>query len=108
MNYREEDYGINLIFNISDSGIGIGAKDVDNLFGGFIQADAERNRKESGIGLGLAITKELVYKMNGTITMQSELGRGTDIRVVIPQKITDRTPAARVEDREEITAAVYS
>lgn len=64
-------------FDVTDTGIGIAAKDMDRLFESFTQADASITRRFGGTGLGLAITKRLVEMMGGQMQCSSELGRGT-------------------------------
>jgi PAS domain S-box-containing protein len=66
-----------LSFSVSDSGIGMTSEQVSNLFQSFNQADTSITRKYGGTGLGLAITKRLCELMNGTLTVESEPGRGS-------------------------------
>ncbi len=70
---------------ISDSGIGIEARDLPFIFDRFYRADAARtNNETSGYGLGLSIAKHLVTKHNGTISASSILGHGTTFLVKLP------------------------
>ena len=66
-----------VVFSITDTGIGISADQVENIFEKFTQADASTARKFGGTGLGLTITKHFVELMGGTISVQSELGGGS-------------------------------
>ena len=68
---------IELYFLVMDTGIGIKKEDHDKLFQSFTQADASISRKYGGTGLGLNITKQLVELMNGNISVESEVNRGT-------------------------------
>jgi len=105
--YRKEDYGVNLIVSVKDSGIGMSKESVENLFKKFSQADMGRTRKKGGVGLGLAIAQTIVNRMGGFITVKSELGRGSEFKIVIPQKVYDVSPIVELPDRNEINAAVY-
>ncbi|MFA5182082.1 MAG: PAS domain S-box protein [Syntrophales bacterium] len=69
--------GIDLVFSVADTGIGIPADKVDHIFEKFTQADTSTSRKYGGTGLGLAITKYLVELMGGTLRVRSELGKGS-------------------------------
>ena len=89
---RKEEYGVNLSVTVKDTGIGMEAKNVEKLFSSFNQVDTKRNRQEGGIGLGLAITEALVSKMGGFITVRSAPERGSEVQVVLPQKVADRAP----------------
>ena len=74
---------------VSDTGVGIAPEDCDKIFQAFRQADQTFTRQHSGTGLGLAITQSLVKMMKGTISVQSELGRGTSFEVQIPRRYDD-------------------
>jgi len=71
-------------FLIEDSGIGMSHESVANIFEEFTQADSSTTRKYGGTGLGLSICKQLVKLMGGTITLTSELGIGTEVKVILP------------------------
>ena len=74
---------------VRDTGIGIHAEDLDDLFTDYVQMDSQRNRNILGTGLGLSITKGMVDLMGGTITAESEYGKGTTFTVRIPQRIVN-------------------
>ena len=69
---------------IEDTGIGMDESAKQRLFTAFMQADGSTTRRFGGTGLGLAITKRLVEMMNGTVTVQSEPGKGSKFRVTVP------------------------
>lgn len=104
---RKENYGINLCVSVRDTGIGMEDVSLEKLFTSFSQVDTRRNRQEGGVGLGLAISKELVQKMGGTITVRSYPGKGSIFRFVVPQKVLDEKPIGQVENRERINIAAY-
>lgn len=69
---------------IEDTGIGIAEDARARLFEKFYQADTSISRRFGGTGLGLSIVKELIRVMNGSISFESELGRGSRFQIVIP------------------------
>lgn len=75
---------------VRDTGIGIPADKVDQLFEKFTQADSTTTRKFGGTGLGLAICKHLVELMGGEIHAESQLGVGTTVIVTIPFKVSQQ------------------
>lgn len=105
--FRKETYGINLIINVRDTGIGMTQESVEKIFTDFSQADGTTSRQQSGLGLGLSISNAMVRKMGGVITLRSTYGKGTSMRVTIPQKVIDENPVAMVKDPERINAALY-
>nr|MCR5755738.1 response regulator [Acetatifactor sp.] len=102
---RREDYGLNLVITVEDTGIGMADEHLEKLFTSFNQVDTHRNRKEGGIGLGLAISKALIQKMGGIITVKSKLGVGSSFKCVIPQKILDETPIVEIRDLDSLNIA---
>lgn len=81
-----------LKITVEDTGTGIAKKDLGMIFEAFAQTDSTRNRNVEGTGLGLAITKRLAEEMNGSIEIDSELGKGTKVTVRIQQAVVDATP----------------
>ena len=84
---------VNLLFSVSDTGIGIKPQDIGKLFKSFQQVDSKRNRNIEGTGLGLAISKQLVTLMNGNITVESVYGEGSTFSFAVPQKVVDASPS---------------
>ena len=70
--------------SVEDTGIGISAEQQKYIFDKFRQVDEMSVRPYSGTGLGLTITKKLVEKLNGTISIESELHKGTIFRIIFP------------------------
>ncbi len=77
-----------VMFEVSDTGIGIDPDAIKRLFEPFAQADSTISRRFGGTGLGLSITRHLVELLGGTVEMSSEKGRGTTVRFVIPFEVT--------------------
>lgn len=75
-----------LCLEVEDTGIGMSRSVQDKIFERFTQADSSTTRKFGGTGLGMSITMSLVNLMNGQIEIQSELGKGTKIKVKLPLK----------------------
>jgi signal transduction histidine kinase len=71
-------------FEVRDRGIGIPADDLPRVFNAFFRGDRSRSRETGGVGLGLTLAKRLVEAHGGTIAVDSELGVGTTVRVVVP------------------------
>ncbi|MFN2128769.1 MAG: ATP-binding protein, partial [Anaerolineales bacterium] len=78
---KENSY---LFLKIQDSGIGIPGEELPNIFNRFYQTDASSIRKAGGTGIGLALTKELVDLMQGTIEVKSILNEGSEFSIHIP------------------------
>ena len=82
--FRQEE---NLLFQVTDSGIGINEKKMDSLFKSYYQGDSSFTRKYGGSGLGLAICKLLVQKMNGKIGVKKNPYGGSIFWFTVPLKI---------------------
>ena len=86
-----------LQFTISDNGIGMSEEFLPHIFDTFAQEDATATNKYGSSGLGLAITKNIVEMMNGTIEVESEKGKGTTFRVSVTLEDSDHHEAAARE-----------
>jgi signal transduction histidine kinase/CheY-like chemotaxis protein len=76
--------GTNLIFEVSDTGMGIRKEDIPKLFDAFERMEMKKNRSIAGTGLGLPICKSVVDMMDGLILVNSEYGKGSVFTVIIP------------------------
>ena len=79
--YRLINDGTDVEFFVTDTGSGIDPNDLENIFGTYVSRDAD---EQKGYGLGLALCKTIVEKMDGTISVQSKLGEGSTFRFVLP------------------------
>jgi PAS domain S-box-containing protein len=102
-----DENNINLVMEVMDSGKGIQQDDVDKLFGEYMRVDLSKNKGIEGVGLGLAITWNIVKAMGGDINVYSEYGKGSMFTVTVPQKISSPEPLASVKDPDKIKVIVY-
>ena len=76
--------GSEIVLSVSDDGVGIGQEDLPRIFERFYRADKARSGELGGTGLGLSIVKHIAQLHGGRVEAESELGRGTRIRVILP------------------------
>jgi len=81
---QAERSGSEIVISVGDDGIGISKDDLPRIFERFYRADKSRGRELGGTGLGLAIVKHIVQLHGGRVEAESELGKGTTIRVILP------------------------
>jgi len=81
--------GYALAISVQDTGIGLSPESIGKLFNPFVQADEGTTRKFGGSGLGLAITRKLCRLMDGDVTVQSVLGKGSIFRMSVMSAIAD-------------------
>ena len=102
------EYGINLLIEVTDTGVGMSRKDISNVSKGFYQANKKRTRSTGGIGLGLNVVHGLVHSMNGFVAIESDGRHGSTVRVSIPQEIVDPTPCLVVEKTQDVNVVFYT
>jgi CheY-like chemotaxis protein len=76
--------GEQLVFTVTDTGIGIAQPKISQVFEAFQQADGSVTRQYGGTGLGLSITRELAHLMGGSVEAQSASGRGSTFSLTLP------------------------
>ena len=84
-----EQRGDDLVYRVSDTGIGIPEDQLDNVFAEFRQVDATISREYGGTGLGLSITKKFVEMHGGRIWVESTLGKGSTFWFTVPVQYRD-------------------
>lgn len=100
-----------ILISVKDTGIGISPTNIDKLFTNFSQAEVSTAAKYGGTGLGLALSRNLCHLMNGEISVESELGRGSTFTVRLPvensQKVAVASiPTKQVEPADTMEASV--
>jgi signal transduction histidine kinase/CheY-like chemotaxis protein len=87
-----------LVFSVADTGIGMSEEFLPHVFEPYEQADAEIGQKFGGTGLGLSIVKKMAEMMGGSISVTSELGRGSTFVVSLPFDVASAEQAAQLEE----------
>ncbi|EKP11775.1 NMT1/THI5-like protein [Leptospira borgpetersenii serovar Pomona str. 200901868] len=75
--------------NIKDTGVGIDPKYVEKVFERFFRVPNDRNKRVGGTGLGLPISRTILHKMNGEITLESRVGGGSNFKISLPLQSSD-------------------
>ncbi|MCX6560211.1 MAG: ATP-binding protein [Candidatus Aminicenantes bacterium] len=91
--------GLRIRLAVEDTGIGIAPEHLASIFERFHQVDGSSTRRYEGTGIGLTLVKEYVELMRGTISVTSELGRGTRFEIELPANLADLAPEAVRERR---------
>ena len=104
---KEHDYGINLCFEVRDTGIGMNEEQLEMIYDSFYKADSGRTRKTGGLGLGVPVVHGFVCSLGGFMTVESEPENGTMVRVSIPCKVVDSENCMSVANRETISLGAY-
>ncbi len=104
INFNSTSTGENLVFEISDEGIGIPEDKLTDIFKPFTQVDNSNTRHYQGTGLGLSITKNLINLLDGKIEVESSLDVGSTFTVTIPIKIIKN----RADIKPKIEIASFS
>jgi signal transduction histidine kinase len=89
------DYDNGIIVGVADTGIGIAPEDMERVLRPFEQVESSYARQKSGAGLGLPYAKRLAELHGGSLTLKSELGKGTVVTVALPPERVARPPEIR-------------
>ncbi|MCR5374401.1 MAG: response regulator [Lachnospiraceae bacterium] len=101
------EYGVNLQIEVTDTGVGMDADEIEKVFDRFYQSDSGRTRAAGGLGLGLSIVQGFVRAMGGFLTIESELSVGTRVFVSIPQQVEDSTPSVVISNPDKVCVAGF-
>jgi PAS domain S-box-containing protein len=104
--YKGKDRG-ELKIDVEDSGIGIPESQYDIIFEAFGQQSGQSNRIYGGVGLGLAISKRLVEKMNGKISVTSVVGTGSVLKVVLPLVEVSSAQFRRTDNDDVVSDIIF-
>jgi signal transduction histidine kinase len=74
-----------VLIHVVDNGMGIPEDQIERIFDPFVQVDASTTRKSEGVGLGLAISRDLARQMGGDVTVKSRPGRGSKFTLALPR-----------------------
>jgi signal transduction histidine kinase len=83
-----------VLVSVADTGIGIAKEDLSRVFSRFWRSDASRERVSGGLGVGLSVTKEIVDRHHGFISVESELNKGTTFTIHLPRDHRTKAQAA--------------
>ena len=104
---EEREYGINLLLEVTDTGIGMSRAELEMVFERFYQADSGKTRSANGLGLGLSIANGFIRSLNGFLTIESEPQGGTTVRVSIPQKVVGNDYCMSIRNPERLCLGAY-
>lgn len=101
---KNEDGNILFVrYVISDTGIGMSKEFMDHIFDEFSQENSDARTRYKGTGLGMAITKNYVDMMHGTISVKSEKGKGTEFVIELPLKAVERKDEIPMEKLADVS-----
>ena len=104
---KKREYGVNLVLEVTDTGVGMTEQEVEHIYEKFYQADSGRSRTVGGLGLGIPIVNGLARAMGGFIHIESVPGNGSVVRVSVPQEVADGSPCMTVADKDSIFAVGF-
>ena len=103
----KEAYGINLCFEVKDTGIGMTPDELERISERFYQANSGRTRSTSGLGLGMSIVSGFVSVLGGFMTIESKRDKGTTVHISIPQKVIDPSVCMSVSEPDKLALGAF-
>lgn len=107
IDFRRENYGINLIIDLMDTGIGMTDSQFTQMCDDFYQAQSGSGRMAGGLGLGLPIARGLLRAMGGFVHFDNKEHEGMQAHIVIPQGVESDAPSMEIADVERLCIACY-
>ena len=104
--FREESYGVNLVIDIFDTGIGMTDSQITQMYDDFYQADSGSSRLAGGLGLGLPIARGLLHAMGGFIYFDGK-GEGLQAHITVPQGVADDAPCMELAHADQLCIACF-
>ena len=101
------NYGINLCIEVEDTGIGMSPEELEHIYEHFYQGNSGRTRSTSGLGLGMSIVSGFLKALGGFMIIDSELGKGTRVKVSIPQEVIDPSKCMSLSTKENISIGAF-
>ncbi len=93
-------------FVIEDTGIGIGEDFKEHIFEPFTQEHQDARTNYNGLGLGMSIVKKLVDQMRGTVTVDSRLGRGSVVEIILPIRVDETWNGQPADEEQDVQSDV--
>lgn len=107
IDFRKEKYGVNLIIDLFDTGIGMTNSQFTQMCDDFYQAHSGSSRLAGGLGLGLPIARGLLHAMGGFVHFDNKENEGMQAHIVIPQGVEDEAPSMEIANVERLCVACY-
>lgn len=107
VDFRRESYGVNLVIDVYDTGIGMTESQITQIYDEFYQVETGSTRFSSGLGLGIPIARGLLHAMGGFIHFDSNGQRGLHAHITLPQGVADDEPCMSVVNAEKLCIACY-
>ena len=104
---EEQDYGVNLSIEVTDTGIGMSEEELERVYERFYQVDSGRARLGGGLGLGLSIVSGFVSLLGGFMIIKSKPDVGTTVHVSLPQTVVDASSCMSVNNPDKLCLGAF-